>query len=240
MKTRTNNSQKIKKITVIGIFIALAYAVCAVLPIKISFLTLDFKDVISTICGLFFGPIAGIVCAAIVPYIEMITISTTEFYGLIMNLISSGTFVGIATIIYKYKKSIKGAILGLVTASVATMGVMTLANILITPHYLELTMGMPLSAAKDMVKGLLPTTIIPFNVVKSILNASLVMLLYKPMSKVLKSMGISKTFKSDNSEEKAPDKASNSMRSVIVTLVSAAIVVVALVIVFVVLKGEIA
>ena len=240
MKNTTNNSQKIKKITIIGVFIALAYAVSAVLPIKVSFLTLDFKDVISTICGLFFGPLAGIVCAGIVPFVEMITTSTTGFYGLVMNLISSLTFVGIASIIYKYKKTIWGAILGLVTASVATMGVMTLANILITPYYLEIAMGMPLSTAKDTVKTLLPTTIIPFNVVKSILNAGLSMLIYKPLSKVLKSMGITKSFKAEISSERVHVVTSNKTRSLIVTLVSAAIVIVALVIVFSVLGGKLA
>lgn len=240
MKTTTNNSQKIKKITIIGVFIALAYVVSAVLPIKVSFLTLDFKDVISTICGLFFGPLAGIVCAGIVPFVEMITTSTTGFYGLVMNLISSLTFVGIASVIYKYKKTIWGAVMGLVTASVATMGIMTLANILITPYYLEIAMGMPLSAAKDTVKGLLPTTIIPFNIVKSILNAGLSMLIYKPLSKVLKSMGITKSSKHGGSAENIQSTTSNKTRSIVVTLISAAIVIVALVIVFVVLGGKLA
>lgn len=237
MKTKTNNSEKIKKITVIGVFIALAYAVSAILPIKVSFLTLDFKDVISTICGLFFGPLAGLVCAAIVPFVEMITTSTTGFYGLVMNLISSLMFVGVASIIYKYKKTIFGAILGLVTASVATMGVMTLANILITPYYLEIAMGMPLAAAKDTVKTLLPTTIIPFNIVKSILNASLSMLLYKPLSRVLKSIVNSKSVKTQVNLNAA---SSNKSRSIIVTAISAAIVVAAFVIVFVVLGGKLA
>lgn len=240
MKTTTNNSQKIKKITLIGVFIALAYAVSAVLPIKVSFLTLDFKDVISTICGLFFGPLAGLVCAATVPFIELITTSTTGFYGLVMNWISSFTFVGIASVIYKYKKTISGAVLGLATASVATMGVMTLANIFITPFYLEIAMGMSLSVAQDTVKTLLPTTIIPFNIVKSILNASLSMLIYKPFSQVLKSMGISKSMKKEEHTEKAQSTANTKTRSIIVTIVSAAIVIVAFVIVFVVLGGKLA
>ena len=240
MKTTKINSQKIKKITIIGVFVAFAYAVSAILPIKVSFLTLDFKDVISTICGLFFGPIAGIVSAGIVPFIEMMTTSTTKFYGLIMNLISSLTFVGIASVIYKYKKTIYGAILGLVTASVATMGIMTLANIIITPYYLEIAMGMPLSVAKDTVKTLLPTTIIPFNIVKSILNAGLTMLLYKPLSKVLKSMGITKSFNTQANSDKAQSANSSKTRTLIVTLLSALIVVAALVIVFVVLGGKLA
>lgn len=240
MKTTKINSQKIKKITIIGLFIALAYAVSAILPIKVSFLTLDFKDVISTICGLFFGPIAGLVSAATVPFVEMITTSSTGFYGLVMNLISSLTFVGIASVIYKYKKTIYGAILGLVTASVATMGIMTLANILITPYYLEIAMGMPLSVAKDTVKTLLPTTIIPFNIVKSILNAGFTMLLYKPLSKILKSMGITKSFNTEAKSDKVQNANSSKTRSLIVTLLSALIVAVALVIVFVVLGGKLA
>ncbi len=238
MKTRTKNTEKIKRITIIGLFIALAYVVSAVLPIKVSFLTLDFKDVISAICGMFFGPLAGIICAAIVPFIEMITTSETGFYGLVMNLISSLTFVGVSSIIYKYKKTLWGAVIGLVTASVATMGIMTLANIIITPYYLEFTTDMSLQVAKDMVMGLLPTTIIPFNAVKSIFNASLVMFLYKPMSRTLKSLGIAKI---KSSADVLSDEAKKSARtrSLVVTLISAAIIITAVVIVFVVLKGEI-
>jgi riboflavin transporter FmnP len=118
---------------------------------------------------------------------------------------------------------------------------MTLANILITPYYLEIAMGMPLLAAKDTVKTLLPTTIIPFNVVKSILNASLSMLLYKPLSKVLKSMGVSHSFNGKKTSlSNAQTSVSNKTRSLIVTIVSAAIVVIAFIIVFAVLGGKIA
>ncbi len=237
MKTRTNNSQKIKRITIIGLFIALAYAVSAVLPIKVSFLTLDFKDVISTVCGMFFGPVAGIICAAIVPFVEMITTSETGLYGLVMNLLSSVTFVGIASIIYKYKKTIWGAVIGLATASVATMGIMTLANILITPYYLEFAMKMPLQVAKDTVKTLLPTTIIPFNVVKSILNASLVMALYKPVSRALKGMGLAKS-SAPKKELSAEEKANLKMRSLLVSVLSIFVIIVAFWVVFFVLEGK--
>lgn len=237
MKTRTNNSQKIKRITIIGLFIALAYAVSAVLPIKVSFLTLDFKDVISTVCGMFFGPIAGIICAAIVPFVEMITTSETGLYGLVMNLLSSVTFVGIASMSYKYKKTIWGAVIGLVTASVATMSIMTLANILITPYYLEFAMKMPLQVAKDTVKVLLPTTIIPFNVVKSILNASLVMALYKPISRALKGMGLANA-SAPKKELSAEEKSNLKMRSLLVSVLSIFVIIVAFWVVFFVLEGK--
>ena len=238
---KTNTSQKTKKIVIIGLFTALSFVVSAVLPIKVSFLTLDFKDAVSTICGMFFGPLAGLVCALIVPFIE-VTYSGTGFYGLIMNIISSVTLVGISSMIYKYKKTIWGAVVGLLAAAAATMGIMTLANILITPHYLDITTGMDLVAARATVKSLLPATIIPFNVVKSILNASIAMLLYKPISRMLKKMGVG------NSEKAINDKSTvaidveiarkNKMRSIIVTSISAVIIVAAFVVVFVVLGGE--
>lgn len=243
MKTTNKNSQKTKQIVIIGLFTALAFVVSAVLPIKVSFLTLDFKDAISTICGMFFGPISGLVCALIVPFIEA-TYSGTGFYGLIMNIISSVTLVGISSTVYKYKKTIWGAVLGLVTAAVATMGIMTLANILITPHYLKITMGLSLEVAKETVMGLLPTTIIPFNIIKSILNASIAMLLYKPISRMLKNILRTKdeALKEGASLEAANEEAKKrtKMRSIIVTAISGIIVVVAFVIVFLVLGGTLA
>ncbi len=233
-------SKKTKTIVIIGLFTALSFVVSVVLPIKVSFLTLDFKDAISTICGMFFGPIAGLVCAFIVPFIE-VTYSDTGFYGLVMNIISSATLVGISSVIYKYKKTISGAIIGLVTAAAATMGIMTLANILITPYFLKLTMGMELEVARSTVRALLPTTIIPFNIVKSILNASIAMLLYKPISRMLKKIGLTSSKKAvENVEQEAREEVvikNNKVRSVLVTVVSAAIIVAAFIIVFVVLGG---
>ncbi len=243
MKTTNKNSQKTTQIVIIGLFTALAFVVSAVLPIKVSFLTLDFKDAISTICGMFFDPISGLVCALIVPFIEA-TYSGTGVYGLIMNIISSVTLVGISSTVYKYKKTIWGAVLGLVTAAVATMGIMTLANILITPHYLKITMGLSLEVAKETVMGLLPTTIIPFNIIKSILNASIAMLLYKPISRMLKNILRTKdeALKEGASLEAANEEAKKrtKMRSIIVTAISGIIVVVAFVIVFLVLGGTLA
>lgn len=228
----TNSSQKVKKITLIALFCAMSFIVSVILPIKVMFLTLDFKDTVSTICGMFFGPAAGLFCAVVVPFIEF-TYSDTGVYGLIMNLLSSITFVGLSALIYKYKKTLLGAIAGLATAACATVAVMLVANLFITPYYMGVT--------QDAVIELIPKVIFPFNLVKSILNASISMLIYKPISKVLKRMGVAKTFAStQNSSMDTPANTNNNMRSLIVTLVSAGIVIVAFIILFVVLNGRIA
>ena len=231
MKSTTNNSQKVKKLTIIALFCAMSFIVSIILPIKVMFLTLDFKDTISTICGMFFGPVSGLVCATIVPFLEYFTTgSATREYGLIMNLLSSITFVGVSTLIYKYKKTIWGAIIGLVTAVFATVAVMLVANLYITPFYMGVT--------QDVVVDLIPKLILPFNLVKTILNAGITMLIYKPVSKVLKRMGLAKSNSSVKDANTVVNSASKT-RSLIVTVVSAIIIVIAFLILFLVLGGKI-
>ncbi len=229
----TKNSQKVKKITIIALFCAMSFIVSVIFPIKVMFLTLDFKDTISTICGMFFGPTAGLFCAVVVPFIEF-TYSDTGVYGLIMNLLSSITFVGLSSLIYKYKKTLWGAIAGLATAACATVAVMLVANLFITPYYMGVTQG--------TVIELIPKVIFPFNLVKSILNASIAMLIYKPISKVLKRMGVAKTLSSAQTEGASTEVVAgvNKTRSLVVTLVSAIVVIIAFIILFFVLGGKLA
>lgn len=229
MSIKSKNFQNTIKIVFIALFCALSYVVSFVFPVKVSFLTLDLKDAISAMCGLFFGPMAGVFCAVVVPFIEMITTSDTGIYGLIMNILSSVTFVGVSTLIYKYKKKISGAVIGLVSACVATVAVMLLANLFITPFYM--------GVKTEQVIELIPKLILPFNATKVILNASISMLLYKPMSTVLKKTGVSRTF--GKVEMHTENTGSNKNHSILVTLISTAIVIAALVVLFAVLGGEI-
>lgn len=227
---KSNNSNYIKRLTVVSLFCAMAFVVSVILPIKVMFLTLDFKDTISTICGMFFGPLSGLFCALIVPFIEFMY-SDTGVYGLIMNLLSSVTFVAVATLIYKHKKTIWGAVIGLATAVCATVSVMLVANLFITPYYMGVTQA--------AVIELIPKVIFPFNLVKGILNASITMLVYKPISQTLKRMGLSDSANKKNKLTKE-EKSSRKTRSLIVTLVSAAIVIVAFLVLFFVLGGKLA
>ena len=230
MKSTTNYSQKVKRLTIIALFCAMSFIVSLIFPIKVMFLTLDFKDTISTICGMFFGPISGLFCAVIVPFIEFLY-SDTGVYGLIMNLLSSITFVGVSTLIYKYRKTIWGAVAGLVTAACTTVAVMLVANLFITPYYMGVT--------QEAVIELIPKVIFPFNLVKTILNAGIAMLIYKPISKVLKRMGVAKAL-STSKDGANINSQPNKTRSLVVTLVSAIIVIIAFIVLFFVLGGKLA
>jgi riboflavin transporter FmnP len=180
---RTAAKTNIKKIVVLGMFAALAYVVHFV-HIPIMFLNLDFKDIIITVAGLYFGPLSGILLAFVVPLLELLTVGETGIYGFIMNVISSLTFVGVSSMIYRFKKTFVGAIVGLVCGALSMTAVMMVANLLITPYYMH--------ADTETVAKLIPTVLLPFNAIKGILNAALTLCLYKPMTRMIKALGFGK------------------------------------------------
>ncbi len=229
-----SEKNKIKNMTFIGLFCAMAFLCVVLLNFKVSFLTFDLKDAVMAICGMFFGPLAGLFTAVVVPLLEFVSISGTGVYGLIMNTLASVTFVGTASLIYRIKRNLSGAILGLATAVLATTAVMLVANLIVTPFYINVP-------TRD-VASMIPTLLLPFNLVKSLLNAAIVMLLYKPLSNVIKRFGVSSVAQTNGGTKKdispyATKK--RNMRSVCVAIVAAVIVIGALVIVFAVLGGDI-
>ena len=151
---------------------ALAFLARLVFKIPVSFLTFDIKDSIIALGGMIFGPVSGVVIALLVSLMEMI-ISETGPIGFVMNFISSAAFAGTAALIYKFKRTFNGAIIGLFSAVGVTTAVMLIMNLLLTPIY----QSVPVSVVIDM----LPTLFLPFNFAKTLLNASIVMLIYKPV-----------------------------------------------------------
>ena len=226
MTQRSKTTQNIKKLVALAVFAALAYAVHFI-HIPVSFLNLDFKDVVMTVAGMYFGPISGIAVAVIVPLLEFPT-SETGVYGLIMNLLSSVTFVGIASLIYRFKRTLSGAVIGLSAAALSMTAVMMVANLYVTPYY----MGVP----RTMVVDLIPKLLLPFNAIKSILNAALTLCLYKPMTSILKKNGFGKTKTTENSEKSAEN---TKLRSILVWIIGGSIAVAALAVIFFVLGGHI-
>ena len=103
-----------------ALFCALAFASTCVLRINVMFLTFDSKDAIITIAGLLFGPVYSLSISLVVSIIEFISIGDTGFWGFLMDFLSTAIFSTTCALIYKYKKNIKGAVIGLV-ASVFTM-----------------------------------------------------------------------------------------------------------------------
>jgi riboflavin transporter FmnP len=225
MKNTEKRSDAIKRMSVIGMFCALAYVCVCVFRIKVSFLTLDIKDAVITASAMMLGPIAGVIISLIVAFIEMITISDTVYYGFLMNFLSSATFSLVASFVYRRKKTLFCAITGLMLGVISVTAVMMLANLFITPYY----MGVP----RGEVVKLIPKLLLPFNLLKALLNSALVMIIYKPISTALKR---AKLIKRSDADER---KHVFDRKSLIITLAATALLALCLVIFFVVLKAKI-
>ena len=212
---------KTKKICAAAMFCAVAFVLTYV-KIPVMFLSLEVKDSIIVLSSLLFGPIWGLAIAIIVPILELLTHSTTGVYGLAMNMLSSVTFSMVTCLIYKYKKSFYGAIAGLLSGVMAVTAVMLLANLLITPYYM--------GVSTQEVAALIPTVLLPFNLVKATLNGAIVLLLYKPLSTVLKRTGfLTSVGKGEGVAQR------NTLRSVVVSAVALAVIAASLAVVFFVL-----
>ncbi len=107
-------NSKTKKLTMLAMLCALAYAAVALLRIPVVlFLKYEPKDVVLTIGGFLFGPLASFCMSALVSLVEMLTLSDTGLIGFAMNLLASCSFACTAAWIYKKHHTLKGAVLGL-------------------------------------------------------------------------------------------------------------------------------
>lgn len=225
------NSAKIRKMIAVGVFVALSYICCVLFHFKVAFLSFELKDAVMTIGAMFFGPLAGLVTVVITCLIEFVTISGTGVYGLIMNVLASITFVCLGSLIYTKKRSMTGAVAGMVTASAAMIVVMLLANLLITPYYI----GNGTTAAD--VAAMIPTLLFPFNLTKAIFNSAVVFLLYKPVSQALKASGF---MKNGMAEISAEARMARKKKSLLVTIIALLVAAAAMAYFFLVLQGSFA
>ena len=177
-------SSNIKNLATMAILVALAVAADIFLRIPGigGFLTYEPKDVVLTIGAFIFGPVAGLIMSLVVCFVEMITVSSTGRIGLLMNFLSSGIFVGVASVIYYRKKTMSRAIIGLISAVIAMTAMMLLWNYIVTPLYMGVT--------REQVLAMFIPLLIPFNLLKASLNAALVLLLYKGVVTALRKSGL--------------------------------------------------
>lgn len=170
---------KTRRLVVMAMFTALAFAAVAFIRIPVMlWLSYEPKDVLLTIGAFLLGPLEGLIMTVTVALLELVTISNTGVIGLVMNIFASCLFVCTAAIIYHRKRSLLGAVIGLICGALLATGGMVLWNYLITPLYMETT--------RQEVAGLLIPLFLPFNLLKTALNATLTMLLYKGVSSTLR------------------------------------------------------
>ena len=180
MKNQQQRRETLRTMVAVAVFCAVAYVVQFVFQIHVLFLTFDAKDAVMAIGAMLFGPLWGLVMTFLVAFLELLSnVSGTGIIGFVMNFLSSTAFVCICAWIYRYKRTMMGAVLGLLAGVVAMTASMMVMNLLLTPLYME-------GATVETVAAMIPTLLLPFNLTKSLMNAGLVLVFYKPISMALK------------------------------------------------------
>ena len=171
----------VKTVAVMAMLCAVAFAaklVSNVFPAVSGFLSFDLKDVVIVVGGFILGPAAALIISIVVSIIEMVTVSATGVIGLLMNVLASCAFACTASVIYRRNRSIKGAVIGLISGVLFMTAIMLLWNWIITPLYMNVS--------REVVTGMLLSVFLPFNLVKGGINATLTMILYKPIISALR------------------------------------------------------
>jgi riboflavin transporter FmnP len=142
------------------------------------FLEYEASDLPILISAFAFGPLPGLVIGIISILLhDLVFAPSSGPYGMIMHFIAMGVFVLAAGFIYRKFKTRKGAIISLLIGGLAVILIMIPANIIITPLFL----GLPVKS----VYAMLPTAIIPFNIIKAAITIVLTFIIYKRISPFL-------------------------------------------------------
>lgn len=177
-----NVSKKTSTMAKLGILAAISVVLVAIVHFPLipaaAFLEYDPADVPILLGTFALGPAAGLLLTLTASVIQGLTVSASSgWYGILMHLIATGTYVLVAGNIYRANKTKKQAILALACGTLAMAAVMVPANLLITPIF----MGAPRAAVAAMI----PTAILPFNFLKAGINSVITFLLYKRVSPLL-------------------------------------------------------
>lgn len=161
-----------------GISLVLMYLIRFPLLPAAPFLEYDMADVPILIGTFLFGPLKGLLLTVIVSLIQGFTVSAgSGWIGIAMHICATGMFVIIAGTIYKLFKTRVGALIGLIAGSIGMVLVMIPLNLIFTVHFL----GVP----REAVVAMLIPTIIPFNLIKALVNSTITFIVYKTVSRAV-------------------------------------------------------
>ena len=196
MKTKLGT----REIVTIGMLGAIAVVLMLFevpLPFAPPFYEIDFSEVPVLIGCFALGPIAGVLIELIKILLNLvINGSVTAGVGELANFCIGCSFCIPAGIIYKRKKTKKGAMLGLIagTLIMTFLGCFINAYIML-PTYAKafkipieglIEMGTKVNAAITDLFTFVVFAVVPFNLLKGILVSIIVILIYKKISPIIK------------------------------------------------------
>lgn len=157
-----------------AISVLLSFVEFAIFPAA-AWLKYDASFVPAMICGFAYGAGPGMSVGMI--SVVLHALMSGNFWGAVMNALVVCGYVIPAALVYKFMRTWKGAIIGLVLSFVAAIALAIVGNLLVTPLYA----GMPMEAVADMIVPIL----LPFNIMKAALNSVITLAIYKAISNLI-------------------------------------------------------
>lgn len=161
-----------------AVSVVLVYAVRFPIFPAASFLEYEPGDITLIMGAFLYGPFAGLALTGVVCIVQGLTVSAASgIVGIVMHFLATGSFVVVAGLIYRWKKTLAGSIAASVAGIIVMVSTMALWNLIFTPIF----MGAPRQAVIDMM---LPV-IIPFNLIKAGVNSVIAFILFKSVGRFL-------------------------------------------------------
>ncbi len=194
-----------RKVVVVGMFSAIASVLMLFeFPVFFApgFYKLDFSELPILIGAFAFGPVAGVMMEFIKVLLNlMINGTSTAFVGEFANFAVGCSFILPASAVYMFKKNKKGAIIACVTGTLIMTVFGTLFNaVYLIPAFSNL-FGMPLEVILEQgakvnplvrennILSFVAACVAPLNLIKGVVSSVVTLLIYKPLSPIIKSAG---------------------------------------------------
>ena len=183
-----------KRLALMGVFIALSYAVSFIeIPLPLfgaSFLKLDFGNVFIVLIAFLLGPIEGVIVCLFKEGLRCIG-SSSMCAGELANFLMTSSYLLLPSILYQYRKNLKTVVWTLGVSCLIATGVALLANrFLIFPAYAKVMDGTIFGMTVQEAFAMFWLGILIFNVIKTVVVGLLTMFLYKRLSNFLKKLKI--------------------------------------------------
>ena len=205
VQKRKNALKVTKKLTLVAVLSGMAFGLymlgplCKLPFIFPSFLDLQFSELPALIGGFALGPQYGAMIIVIKCALKL-PMTSTAFVGEICDCVLGLSFVLPATIIYRFKKTKKGALISLIVSSLICVASAILLNrFVIVPTYVKLFFGGQWAPLVGMLKSLFPSitqvtfynyylwaSVLPFNLLRCLITSVVTFLVYNSVSRLFK------------------------------------------------------
>lgn len=188
-----------KNITMLAVFTAISYILYLVVKFPLpmlfpSFLDIQISDLPALLAGFMMGPTSGVI-VTVLKILLKLPFTTTACVGELADLVLGIMFVLPSSLIYRFHRTKKGALIGLLVGSVScTVSALIVNRVMLIPFYCNMFGGWEpiLNMVSTLYKGVTQETfynyylwlaVLPFNILRCGITVVVTFLVYKQLGR---------------------------------------------------------